>query len=205
MSKAGNDRFKNRKEAFLYFTANGGKISQSTFYAQVSPNQNGTVNRDVIDKMIEVEASRSPSPTTAAHISTREELEVRKLRAEVHIKELEETTKTREHDRKWLYRDQVEELIAGLIGTVVASIEHKLYRGTSDILASCGGDAKRVGELCEVIGGFVASGCNAVANRQRINGIFIRKDDEMYWHDNPTERDVLLSDEVLPKHGGQYA
>lgn len=135
------ERFANRVQALNWLRAQGYKISQGKFYQDCKAgfpfiHRDGTISRYQTmqyGQQLDVSARSVPQFDQSAR---REDLEIRKLAAEVEEKEL----KARREDARWMNREDAWAAVAALLSTAMDNLRHELYEGQGLVLhVACGG------------------------------------------------------------------
>lgn len=172
------ERFANRKQALNWLRAQGYKVSQGKFYQDCEAgfpalHRDGTVSRYQVmqyGQQIDVSARSVPQFDQSAR---REDLEIRKLEAEVKEKEL----KARREDSRWMNREDAWAAVAALLSTLQGGIRHHLHEGQGLLVHLAGGDPVREPEVFEAAVELVGKAFDELAGA-RIEGMFAESVDE---------------------------
>jgi protein-tyrosine phosphatase len=169
---ATGERFINRKQALNWLNAQGYKISQGKFYQDCGAGfpmiqRDGTVSRyQVMQYGQQLDVSSRSMPLIDLS-GEREELEIRKLRAEVMEKEL----KARREDHRWLHKEDAWAAVAALLSTLQDNIRHHLHEGQGVLVHLAGGDPVRESEVFEATVELVGRAFDELAGA-RLEGLF---------------------------------
>lgn len=177
MKESNPDRFRNRKEAVEWLQVQGYKISTGKFYQDIAAGKkitmalDGTVSKwdtyQYATKELNIATGSATGGTLAGE-------QIRKIRAEADMKELQFEIATRERDKHWLHADDAWATLAAVIGTLRDSIRHHLDSGKQRIVEASGGDHARASEVFECCEGIINQAFNEVAG-QEINVEFVRE------------------------------
>jgi hypothetical protein len=159
------DQFKTRKDALDWLIAEGYKISQGKFYSdagvgKVVVNRDGTLSKWAVYQYAKEElktgtVSAAPDGSLAAE-------QLRKVRAEADLKELQFQLATRQRDKFWLHADDAWATMAAIVGTLRDSIRHHLHARAREIVFLTGGDQGRSHEVFERLDEIVSMAYNEV-------------------------------------------
>lgn len=146
---AEGERFKNRKQAFDWLVAQGYKVSRGKFYGDCdggfpAVHKDGTVSRyQVLQYGQQLDMERRATAPAVDYSGETEELEVRKLRAEVTEKE----AKARREDERWMLRDDAWMAMAAMLGTLHDNLRHHFDRSAERLVYLAGGEHGRGPEV----------------------------------------------------------
>lgn len=167
MKETNPDRFKTRKEALNWLMTQGYKISQGKFYTDCTNGQKITVHRDgTVSKWEVFEYARNELKTgtgsgTGSGLAAEQ---MRKIRAEADMKELQFQIETRKQDKLWLHADEAWATLAALIGTLRDAISHQLDSGKNKIVEAAGGSHDQGPEVFEFCESLINKAFNEVAD-----------------------------------------
>jgi hypothetical protein len=166
------DRFKNRRSAWNWLNEKGFKISRGKFYADCGAgfpkiHRDGTVSRFQVmehGQRLSLEFKRSAKETPIHN--EREELLLRKERAETQISEMKAERAKREQDRDWLHAEDAWASMAAIIGTLRDSIRHHLERGSREIVEISAGNQDHVYQTYEAMDDLISQAFNEVSGAE---------------------------------------
>jgi len=172
------ERFANRKQALNWLQAQGYKVSQGKFYQDCEAgfpalHRDGTISRYQAmqyGQQLDVSA-RAVSDFDRS--GEREDLELRKLLAEVEEKE----RKARKEDALWMLKEDAWADVAALLSTLKDSIRHHLHEGQGLLVHLAAGDPSREPEVYEASVELVGRAFHELAG-SRIEGLFSIEDAE---------------------------
>jgi len=172
------ERFANRKQALNWLQAQGYKVSQGKFYQDCEAgfpalHRDGTVSRYQAmqyGQQLDVSARTMPQFDLSGE---REQLELRKLRAEVDEKE----QKARKEDARWMLKEDAWSTVAALLSTLQDSVRHHLHEGQGLLVHLAAGDPSREPEVYEASVELVGRAFHELAG-SRIEGLFSVEDAE---------------------------
>jgi hypothetical protein len=176
MKEINPDRFRNRKEAVEWLQVQGYKVSTGKFYQdiaggnKITMHQDGSVSKWDTYQYAVKELSIATGSATGGTLAGEQ---IRKIRAEADMKELQFEVATRRKDRYWLHADDAWASVAALIGVLRDAIRHELDSGKSLIIEKAEGDPYRAHEVFEAMEQLISKAFNVAAG-QGIDVEFVR-------------------------------
>jgi len=166
------ERFANRKQALNWLQAQGYKVSQGKFYQDCEAgfpalHRDGTVSRYQVmqyGQQLDVSSRSIPQFDQSAR---REDLEIRKLEADVLAAE----SKARREDARWMLKEDAWSSVAALLSGLQDSLRHHLHEGQGLVVHLAGGSPDREPEVYEALVDLVGRAFNELA-AVRIEGLF---------------------------------
>lgn len=166
------ERFVNRKQALNWLSAQGYKISQGKFYQDVAAgfpvlDRDGSLSKFQVmqyGQQLDVAARAGTPPDRSAE---RDDLEIRKLRAEVEEKE----HKARREDHRWMLKEDGWAAMAAVLSSLKDHLAFRLHEGVGVVVHLAEGEPMREPEVYEALLDIVGKAFNDVAEA-KIDGIF---------------------------------
>jgi len=169
--------YKTRAEAFrLFIQAQGLPCSQAKFYQDCDRlnlmRQDKTIH--LADMMAYVRSELQVNPTTGITLvekdreREKQDLEIRKLRAEIEARELT----NRKEDAKWLLKDDAFAQMAAIFGLLRDTLRHHFHLGQSALVLQAGGDQSRAPEVYEGVESILSAAFNDVAGLGSLEVLF---------------------------------
>jgi len=154
MAAANYDRFKTRKEAFDWLQAQGYKISIGKLYQDCEAGVKITVHQDgTVSKWETLEYAKSELTTGTGTGSTSglASEQLRKVKAEADMKELQFETASRLADKKWMLHEDVLRETACLIGGIQNAFFLTVHKRTSELIRLCRGKQEMLPDVLEFL------------------------------------------------------
>jgi len=155
MKKIDNpDRFTNRKAALTWLQERGYKVSQGKFYddcsagTKISCLLNGSLSKfDVLNYA----NTYLQAETSAAFMSTLASEQLRKVKAEADMKELQYQAASRQAEKKWMLHEDVLRETACLIGGIQNAFFLTINKRASELIRLCRGKQEMLPEVLEFL------------------------------------------------------
>lgn len=160
--------FASRKEAWLWLTESGYKVSRGKFYADVEANgfpvltDDGRVSRYQVQVYGENLKAAKQQARTAKSVSRSDDLS-RKEKADADVAEMRAERMRREESEYWLSAADAWSAIAGLMGELRRAVRRELHENQNRLVEAAGGDVVRAPELFEETDRLVDRAFNEVA------------------------------------------
>ena len=163
---AESERFKSRKAALDWLTAQGHKVSQGKFYQDCKAGfpavaSDGSLSKYQVltyalglDKKVEPDLSALDA----------KEFDRRKAQADAEMAEIKAERMRREQDRDWLHAEEAWATVAALVGSLRDAIRHQLFSGQRQVVEVAGGEQERAPEVFELLDEMVSRAFNEVAS-----------------------------------------
>lgn len=166
------ERFANRKQALNWLQAQGYKVSQGKFYQDCEAglpalHRDGKVSRYQVMQYGQQLDGATRAVPHFDQSARREDLEIRKLEAEVNEKE----QKARKEDARWMLREDTWAAVAALLSTLQDGIRHHLHQGQGLLVFTAGGDPAKEPEVFELAVELVGRAFGELAGL-KIEGMF---------------------------------
>lgn len=172
------ERFHNRKKALEWAHAwereRGFKaVSQGKFYPDMEKcgalHPDGSVSRyAVLNYLLEHHGEAPKQAETDMDIRKRT-ADTEKAEADARIAKIRSIDAEREHDGKWLLREEAEDNWAVMVGMLKDIFRHRVYLDHSTLLSVCGGDVSREPEFSHALQSFVDNSFNDFARYREID------------------------------------
>lgn len=157
--------FKNKTDAWNWYSDNSGELQKSRFFAKVKTDRK-RVSRFSVSEMIRKE--RQTSPVAVEYSSRKDAADLLKAESDANIKARQDERERREFDKEWLLKDKADEITCVWTARLRDSYSHHIEDSIPAIIHVLGGDHKRISEVKYIIDGALLRAENEIANSPEI-------------------------------------
>lgn len=183
------ERFAHRKQALDWLKAQGYKVGKTKFYEDCAAgfpalHSDGTLSRYQVMQYGQQQDVATRSLPQFDNSAEREELEIRKLRAEVKEKEM----KTRREDALWMHKVDAWAAVAAGYATLKDNIRFQLHEGQGQLVYLAQGKPETAPQVYEAAIDMVDRAFDEMSGSQ-IDGMFAESiDQESATEDSDNEQ-----------------
>ena len=163
--------FKNETEAYNYLMSLGydvsrGKFNQDKNSGQLTSDGKKISKFSVLQYGLRLkrDVQSTNNYASADNMARKEKAETEKAETDARISRVKAEDAEREHDRRWLYRDEAVADLAAIISSVQQALDHAVLSAAEAIIRCAGGDINRTFDVTEAVNELViARAFNEVA------------------------------------------
>lgn len=169
--------FPHRAAAIEWYGDHGGAQKHAYLYKKIPCNPDKTVDKMwvaeyLISELRKYEAKQNAVIADGDYTARKAKADTEKAESDAKIARIKADEAERELDKKWLHRDQAEEAMAALIGSISDALDNQNYIKTPDIIVAAGGDGSRTEEVSEVVRAIISNAFTEILAEGRIEGAF---------------------------------
>jgi hypothetical protein len=168
----GPDRFKNRRQAYLWIAAQGAGLSERSFYDAVSSGfpslaPDKTLARWEVSEFLRQHERKTASAPPAP--AARADAETRRAIAQADREEMKRDQERREMSNAWVRREDAELELCAITALLRDLIINRITRAIPAIIQAAGGDQAHLADVDEVIDSEILAACNDLAQQDEID------------------------------------
>lgn len=166
--------FLTRRAALQWYQDHGGALQETSFYKKVPCNPDKTCGRmwvaEFLISELQVHATKQTGKIADCdYVARKAKADTEKAEYDARIAFTKMEAAEREHESRWVLRDDAEDHEAALVGVIKETFRHRVYLDHQDLLISCGGDHGRAAEFAHNLQSLVDRAFNDVADYKELD------------------------------------